>query len=213
MTEKQELFTSEEPQQEMETVNETVDDSTLTEEVTSQASEEPVENPEITAIAANVAEILVQIKVSNRKDEINKELHEELQSYKSGLRRDILSSVLKNIIRWHDTVSEQYNYYYKKQKEENADFSILFPVLLKEYKNLADGLENLLYDYDIEIEIPNIGDEFNPRTQKRVRTIPTDDAEKEHKIAECINVGFRDTATDRLLKQAEVIVYQKPPEL
>jgi molecular chaperone GrpE (heat shock protein) len=203
MTEQQEIFTSEIPRQIMETE---------AGNVTIEASTPTAESLEIKAIAASVAEILSLIRASNRKDEINKELHEELQSYKSGLRRNILSSVLKNIIRWHEIVSEQYNYY-KKQKEENADFAALFPVLLKEYKNLADGLENLLYDYDIEVEMPNVGEDFNPRIQERVRTIPTDDAEMEHKIAECINVGFRDTATDRLLKHPEVVVFQKSTEI
>ena len=181
--------------------------------MTEKPIEDTIENYDIIKeISANIAEITSLVRISNRKDEINKELHEELLSYKNGLRREILSSILKNIIRWHNTVSEQYNYY-KKQKEENADFATLFPVLLKEYKNLADGLENLLYDYDIEIESPNVGEDFNPRAQKQVLTIQTDDAEMEHKIAECINIGFRDTATDRLIKQPEVAVFQKRIEI
>ena len=204
---------TEKVEQANETIDATIETPTQTKIVTTeQPNEETINNPEMRDITSNVAEILSLVRISNRKDEINKELHEELQSYKSGLRRDILLSVLKNIIRWHDTVSEQYNYY-KKQREENADFSTLFPILLKEYKNLADGLENLLYDYDIEVEIPNVGEEFNPRTQKQVRAIPTDDATMEHKIAECINAGFRDTATGRLLKQPEVVVFQHRTEI
>jgi len=173
-----------------------------------QLIDENSEHLDSTKIAVNLAEILSLVRVSNRKDEINKELHEELLSYKSGLRREILSSVLKNIIHLHGKVIDQYNFYNKKQSEENANLVTDFPVLLKEYKNLADGLENLLYDYDIEVEIPNVGEEFNPRTQKQVRSIPTDNTEMERKIAECINAGFRDIATYRLLKQPEVAVFQ-----
>jgi hypothetical protein len=163
---------------------------------------------DIKAVAANVQEILAQVQDFAYKEKINRELHEELQSYKSGFRRDILSSVLKNIIHWHSKISDQYTFYTKKQEEENTDLAALFPVLLKEYKNLADGLEDLLYDNDIETVIPAVGDEFNPRTQKSVRTIPPTDAGMERKIAECINVGFRDTTTERILKQPEVVVYQ-----
>lgn len=172
------------------------------------AIEEPSEMFAIRAVAVNVQEILAQVQDFAYKEKINRELHEELQSYKSGFRRDILSSVLKNIIHWHSKISDQYTFYTKKQEEENTDLAALFPVLLKEYKNLADGLEDLLYDNDIETVIPAVGDEFNPRTQKSVRTIPPTDAGMERKIAECINVGFRDTTTERILKQPEVVVYQ-----
>ena len=212
MTTNQEILTSEEPQQEIEIINVFVDNSTQREETIEEPSKKTIENSEIKEIATNILEILSLVKVSNRKDEINKELHEELQSFKSGFRREILFSVLKNIIRWHNIVSEQYNYY-KKQKEENTDYATLFPVLLKEYKNLADGLENLLYDYDIEIDMPNICEEFNPRAHKQVYAIHTDDIKMEHKIAECINVGFRDTVTGRLLKQPEVVVFKKRNEI
>jgi hypothetical protein len=160
-------------------------------------------------LLADVAEILELVKDSTKKDEINKELHEELQSYKSGFRRDILSSVLKNIIHWHSKISDQYTFYNKKQEEENIDLAALFPILLKEYKNLAEGLEDLLYDNDVETVVPAVGDEFNPRTQKSVRTIPPTDAGMERKIAECINVGFKDTITERTLKQPEVVVYHQ----
>ena len=192
---------------------EKVDIPITTEKTEEQPIEESIENLEIKIIAANVKEILSQVKVSNRKDEINKELHEELQSYKSGLRREILSSVLKDIIRWHGKVSDQYSFYNNKIQEENADLAALYPTLLNEYKNLADGLEDLLYDYDIEADKPKEGEDYNPRSQKKFGTIATESEEQDNKVAKCVNIGFRDTKTDRLILQPEVIVYQKKSEL
>jgi molecular chaperone GrpE len=181
----------------------------VTEETVGVSNQESVANSEIKELAANVTELISLVKIENRKDEINKELHEELQTYKSGLMRETMSPLLKNLIHWHGKVTDLFNFYDKKQQEENADLVALFPVLLKEYKNLAGGLEDLLYDYDIEQEVPAVGGEFNPRTQKSLRIVETEDDTLDRKIAECINTGFRDTATGRLLKQSEVAVYQK----
>ena len=124
-----------------------------------------------------------------------------------------MSSVLKDIIRWHGKVSDQYSFYNNKLQEENIDLATLYPTLLNEYKNLADGLEDLLYDYDIEKEEPKEGEDYNPRSQKKFGTIPTECEGKDTKVAKCISIGFRDTKTDRLILQPEVIVYQKKSEL
>jgi len=179
------------------------------------STEEVVESAEMSAIkamAANVQEILVQVQDFTYKDKINRELHTELQSCKSGQVREIMAPLLKNIILWHGTVIDQYNHYVQMQSKENTNLAALFPDLLKEYKKLANGLEDLLYDYDIETETPIVGDEFNPRTQKKSpRTVETDDDALVGKVAECINAGFRDIVTTRLLKQPEVAVYQKKP--
>jgi len=212
------IETSELPLSEGETLKELIETDEYP-TLEGKTSEKPIEltetgNTDIKAIAENVAEILSLVKTSNRKDEINKELHEELQSFKSGLRREILSSVLKDIIRWHGKVSDQYGFYNNKMQEENADIAMLYPTLLNEYKNLADGLEDLLYDYDIEADTPHEGDEYNPRIyQKSKQIILTDNAELENKVAKCVRIGFKDVVTNRQIQQAEVIVYQKKTEL
>jgi hypothetical protein len=194
----------EEAQQTIETTEMDVDEPISKEETAEKTSED---------IAEKVSEILTQVQDFTYKDKINRELHEELQTYKSGFQREILFPLLKNIIHWHGKVTDQYKFYNKKQQEENADFVALFPVLLKEYKNLANGLEDLLYDYDIELELPVVGEEFNPRTQKSSCTVEAEDETLDRKIAECINAGFRDTITGRLLKQPEVAVYQKQQQI
>ena len=192
--------------------DEKVDIPITTEKTEEQPVEEIAEKIEIKEIAANVEEILSQVQDFAYKDKINRELHAELQSYKIGLRREILSSVLNDIIRWHGKVSDQYSFYNNKVQEENADLATLYPTLLNEYKNLADGLEDLLYDYDIEKEEPKEDEDYNPRSQKKFGTISTESEEKDNKVAKCISIGFRDMKTDRLILKPEVIVYQKKTE-
>ena len=159
-------------------------------------------------IASGIHEMLVQTQKSDCKDKLIKELHDELQTYKNGLRREMLSPLLRNIIVWHGRVTEQHSFYEREQAKEGIVLEKLYQALLGEYKKLANGLEALLYDYDIESVTPKEGEDFNPRLQKVVKTISTDDATKAQKIAVCVNTGFRDTGNDRVIKQPEVTVYK-----
>jgi molecular chaperone GrpE len=152
--------------------------------------------------------IEILLKESARKEKIIDDLHNELQKYKSGLRRDIISPLLKSLIHYHGKVTDQYRFYKAKQADETVDRAAVFPTLLNEYKNLALGLEDLLYDYDVETVEPKAGEEFNPRTQKAVQSVPADNPDNDRKIVACVNVGFKDAGNERVIKQPEVTVYK-----
>jgi GrpE. len=139
---------------------------------------------------------------------INRQLHEELQVYKNGLKRDVQMSLLKHMMLWHGKINDLYRFYDKKQQEPEVDYKDLFTKLLKEYKFLSDGVEDTLFDYDIEPVMPQVGEVFNPRIQKSVRIIETTEAEKDKTIASCVNIGFMDMEIQKLLKQPEVAVYK-----
>ena len=206
MTDKQEIYTSEEPQQEFETTNIIVETSTPTEETSGQPSEETVENPEIKAIAANVAEILSLVKISNRKDEIIDNLHKELQQYKSGLQDAIITPILKAIVREYDRVSKQYRFYIEKTQEEPQ--SKLFSKLLSEFEMLSFSLLNLLGDYDIEPFNFKEGDAHDVKLQKIIEVVETADPQQDGVVAECISCGFCNITTTRLFRQAEIKIYK-----
>ncbi|MDR0505773.1 MAG: nucleotide exchange factor GrpE [Dysgonamonadaceae bacterium] len=163
---------------------------------------------EIASIESKVQQLLEQMQEFAHKEKQFNDLHEELQKYKNGLRRDIISPLLKSIIHQHGKITDQYRFYEAKLKDETTDKAALFPTLLKEYKNFAGNLEDLLYDYDVETVSPKAGEEFNPRLQKSVKSVFADSPDNERKIAECINVGFIDVSNERMLKQPEVAVYK-----
>jgi molecular chaperone GrpE (heat shock protein) len=147
------------------------------------------------------------LQESAYKDKLIKELHEELQVYKNGLRKELLSPLLKHIMHWQGKVVDLYAYY-EKEKGNNADVNVLFPNLLLEYRNLSLGLLDLLYDYDVEPLEPKAGDAYDPKLHKALHTLPVDEESRNRTIASCEKIGFVDVVTNRLLKPAEVTVYK-----
>jgi molecular chaperone GrpE (heat shock protein) len=204
MTDKQEIYTSEEPQQEIEMV--TIDISTPTEEATERPIEELTENTGIKELAENVAEILSQVKISNRKDEIIDNLHKELMQYKVGLQETIIVPILKTVVREYDRANKQYRFYLKILREEPQ--SELFGKILSEFEMISFSLLNLLSDYGIEPFVFNVGDARDSKLQKIVEVIETEDTEQDATVADCVACGFRNIETARLLRQAEVKIFK-----
>ena len=182
-------------------VTKDIDEHPVTDEVTNDKS--------CIEIASDVKLLLEKVDILVEDDRKFNKMHDELDEYRKGLYRKLLSPILKNIIAQYSKVSDLFVFYDNKQKEENVDYTQLFTNLLKEYKNIELGLSDLLYDYDIEIIEPKEGDEFNPKMHKAIKTILTDDVEKERKIAACVTLGFKDvSANDQIVKYPEVEIFK-----
>ena len=170
--------------------------------------EEPSEFEKLHAsLTVSLDKIKTFIHNNDYKDKINKELHEELQLYKNGLGKEITNPLLKNIIHWYDKIMDLYCYYDSEQAK-GEEKNELFPRLLKEYKNVATGLLDLLYDYDIEPFGVEPGEDYSPKLHKLIDVIFTEEEDKSKKVAECKKEGFSDISSGRLLRQAEVVIYK-----
>ena len=139
------------------------------------------------------------------KDKINKELHEELQKYKSGLRMEFVMPLLKSIIREYDRSTQQYQFYLQKSEEEPQ--SELFVKLLKEFKMISLSLLDVLDDYNFEPFVVEAGVKYSSREHKIMKVIETEDNEKDSTVEKCVICGFRDSESGRLIRQAEVNIY------
>lgn len=163
----------------------------------------------IPGIAEDIKELLEQVTILIEDDKKFNKMHEELDEHRKGLYRKLLSPVLKNIVIQYSKISDLYNFYNKKQTEENADKSELFSNLLKEYQNLQLSLSDLLYEYDIEIVEPKVGEEFNPKKHKAIKIIPTEQTELDRTIAACVTLGFKDMpANEQIIKYPEVEIFK-----
>jgi molecular chaperone GrpE (heat shock protein) len=164
---------------------------------------------EIALISDNVKQLQEKVEALIENDRKFNKMHEELDEYRKGLYRKLLSPILKNIVVQYSKVSDLHLFYERKQAEEQADKEQLFANLLKEYKNLQLSLSDLLYDYDIEIVEPQAGEEFNPKWHKAIKTVATDDSEKDRKIAACVTIGFKDvSANNQMVKYPEVEIFK-----
>lgn len=194
--------------------------STVSENITGENVEKPeitetMENAivdpfglpaELTKIAAEIHQLSEQIEDLNYKDKIIKEMHEELQKYKSGLRKEFITPLLKSIIREYDRAAQQYNFYLHKSQEELQNE--LFTQLLKEFNIVALGLLDLLENYNITPIQVNVGDNYDIKEHKIRKVMETEDAEKDGKIEKCIACGFRNMEDNILIRHAEVNIYK-----
>lgn len=195
--------------------------------------EEAVANSAMEEIADNVKEILAQVQNFAHKDKINNDLHEELQKYKSGLRMEFVSPVLKAIIREYDRITQLHDFYLKKLQEEpqyckeapkfrlwNREFLLnklqeesqpqdeLFSKLLKEFNFIALSLLDILDDYNFIPFEAQAGDDYNPREHKIVKIISAETEEQNGKVEKCVACGFRNSESGRLIRLAEINIYK-----
>jgi molecular chaperone GrpE (heat shock protein) len=157
-------------------------------------------------VAASLNTLEGSVQDFSHKDKINKELHEELQKYKGGLRMEFVMPLLKSIIREYDRATKQHDFYLQKLQEEQQ--GELFAKLLKEFNMLSLSLLDLLDDYNIAPFSPKTGGDYSSKEHKVLKAIATEDADKDSKIEKCVACGFREIESGRLIRQAEVNIYQ-----
>ncbi|MDR0814304.1 MAG: nucleotide exchange factor GrpE [Bacteroidales bacterium] len=163
-------------------------------------------NEELIAIGQKVENIETLLQDFTYKDKINKELHDELQVYRTGLRKEIITPLLKHIIREYNRANKQYRFYL--QREQEAPQGELFGKLLKEFDMIAFALLELLNDYGIDAFEAKEGEPYFAKEQKIIGVVETDDNAKNGTVASCETCGFRDVDSERLLFQAEVKIYK-----
>jgi len=171
-----------------------------------EITEETSEYSKISEIAENVNQIMEQIQVFSHFEQRNRELHTELQKHQSGLKKELLTPILKKVIREYDRVTQQFEYYGKKVDYESQNE--FFTELLNEFKIVALCLLDLLEDYDVTSFDAKAGDDYSQTEHKIINIIDTEDETLNKKIANCLSCGFRDIETGRLLRQAEVNIYK-----
>ncbi len=178
------------------------------------AIEEQEDQPEapILPVPAEVDLVATQLEAINdriselaRKDVIVQDLHSELQKYKVGLKKDIITPMLKSIIRCYDRIIECRNLALSGTDESTE---AIFKQVGKEYTNLSLYISDMLYDYDVEIIEVSVGNTYEPKKHKAITTLSTDDESKHNTIAEIKKIGFEDVVLSRILRHCEVVVYK-----
>lgn len=138
------------------------------------------------------------------KDRIIKDLHTELQQYKSGLRNEFTRPLIKRMLQWYDSIIDCSSFYADKEyTSEN------YRLMLDAYRKLGDGVEDLIYEYDIEPFAPRLGDPYNPKQHHAVEILPTKDDCQHKTIARIYRSGFEDVISRQIIRPAQVSVYKK----
>jgi molecular chaperone GrpE (heat shock protein) len=171
-------------------------------------------------ICSSLAQFSVEVKLTHsiiedlsRRDTIIRDLHDELQEHKSGIKKAITLPILKCIIRWYDRLKDLNTFYEEKIKatteiDDSSDASLLLNKVLKEYANLSYYILDLMYDYDLEPIVVNIGDVYTPKYHRALSIVETTEELQNNTIAEIKRIGFEDVVLNRVIRHCEVIVYK-----
>ena len=173
------------------------------------------ENEKITEIAENVKTIMKQMEYVDLLEKRNKILHDEVQKYQSGLKRELVIPVLKQVIREYDRASELLEHFSaeakKEQKEEaekEGQKGDLIAEMLNAFGIIPLCLLDLLAENDVEpIEVKE-NDKRKQGEHRIINVVETTDEACHDTVAKCVHRGFVDRLTGRSLRPAEVEIFK-----
>jgi len=133
-----------------------------------------------------------EIRAEATREKVVDRLHAELQEYKQDLLLNTLRPVFIDLVQLHDDIG--------KVAAAPTEGGRLAGLL----EGFQQGIEDILYRQGVEpFEVE--GDAFDPRRQRAVATVPTDDPALNKTVAARLRKGFR--AGDRVIRPEIVSVY------
>lgn len=145
-----------------------------------------------------------KIKFDLSKENQIASLHSELQTYKSGLMIKILKPLVLDLISIHDNVGKISAEHKKSVSELKIDV----------YESFQTDIEDTLYRYGFEAF--STGDdviEFDSKRQRVAKTIVSNDASMDRKIAERLRKGFTYEGIIIRPEMVTVYTYKAPTNL
>jgi molecular chaperone GrpE len=125
-------------------------------------------------------------------------LHAELQEYKQDLLLNTLRPVFVDLIQLHDDIGKV------AVAPSDAEVAPEVGRLLGLMRGFQQGIEDILYRQGVE-PFHADGDSFDPRRQRAVSTVPTDDPSLNKQVAARLRKGFR--AGEKVIRPEIVSVY------
>ena len=120
-----------------------------------------------------------------------------LQEYKQDLLLRVQRPIFLDLIQLHDDIGKIID----AQSPGDPDHSTAIQGTLD---SIRTGIEDILYRQGVE-PFRNPGDEFDPRRQRAVTTVATDDPEQNKKVAGRLRPGFQ--SGEKLIRPEIVSVY------
>jgi len=139
-----------------------------------------------------------EVRAEATREKVVDRLHAELQEYKQDLLLGILRPVFVDLIQLHDDIGKMV----AAQGESGGDVRRLLDIMQGYQQAIEDILDRQgVEPYTLE------GDTFDPRRQRAVGTVPTDDPSLAKTIAARLRKGFRTLAGDRVIRPEIVSVH------
>ena len=137
-----------------------------------------------------------EIRAEATREKVVDRLHAELQEYKQDLLLNTLRPVFIDLIQLHDDIGKV------AVMADDGDETVTRLVTLMH--GFQQGIEDILYRQGVEpFEIED--EVFDPRRQRAVATVPTEDPARAKTVAERLRKGFR--AGEKVIRPEVVSVY------
>jgi molecular chaperone GrpE len=137
-----------------------------------------------------------EVRAEATREKMVDRLHAELQESKQDLLLNMLRPVFIDLIQLHDDIGKV------AVCPETADETVRRLVSLMH--GFQQGVEDILYRQGVE-PFETEGDIFDPRRQRAITTVPTDDPARNKIIAARLRKGFQ--ARDKVIRPEVVSVY------
>ncbi len=144
-----------------------------------------------------------EIRAEATREKVVDRLHAELQEYKQGLILGILRPVFIDLIQLHDDIGKMAD---ARQATDDAHPEV--DRLLTMILGYQQAIEDILYRQGVETFTLE-GDTFDPRRQRALSTVATDDATLNKKVAARIRPGFQ--SGDKVIRPEFVTVHAHKP--
>ncbi|SIO67232.1 molecular chaperone GrpE [Singulisphaera sp. GP187] len=141
-----------------------------------------------------------EIRAEATREKVVDRLHAELQEYKQGLLLNVLRPIFVDLIQLHDDIGK----IAEAQGEGNGEGEGEVGRFLGLMRGFQQGIEDILYRQGVE-PYTQEGEAFDPRRQRAVATVVTEDAGLNKQIAARHRKGFQ--AGDRVIRAEIVSVY------
>lgn len=165
---------------------------------------EPSVSDELQKVNASLQELKKVAQEKEKLLQMNAEMHEELVGLRNGLADSIKKPLLMGLIQIYDRLEDLV-----KVNSNLPESEISATKILKTVNDIKLNSLDLLYEFDVEPVEPKIGDVFNPKEHKAIKTIMTDEATKDRTISSVRQIGFVNVSNSRMLRVGSVEVYKK----
>jgi molecular chaperone GrpE len=145
--------------------------------------------------------IAFQLEHNKRKEELIDKLHAENQGYKNGMYQKLVMPFVNENIFLIDNYTKLCKGYEGKDTSE-----IDVNKLLRQLGDIVEDLENTLYKNGIEAYESEVGAEVDFAKQKIVKTVLTNEQEKDKTVCESLKKGF--VLDEKIIRQEQISCYK-----
>lgn len=155
---------------------------------------------ELAGIAERLADLQSQAREANRIAEHREQgmdrMHEELVALRAGELFQAMMPVLRGLVRLYDDLDRASQAYSERGE----------PVAARDFGLFRDAVADILYGHGVEPYTASPGERFEPKAQRALAAVPTDDPALDRTIARVVRRGFR--SDTKLVRMMEVEVHR-----